>query len=241
MRNARVPLLAAVLGAAIAVVSSTPIAAAAAPCSGGVVALRFDDGPYYPETNDILDALQQYHLKATFFVIGSQVQENPAIVQRMIREGHEIANHTWSHPPLADLTPAEVAQELKSTQDIVKQVTGFTPRYAGPPYGSSSNMVRQEMAKLGLREVLKSWDSGDWDGAENWMVINQLTLTPPGGIFLLHDWSPVARDVIPSIAWYFNEYWAAAPICSGRIITTTKVNPVLDWLGQYYFAEAAPW
>jgi peptidoglycan/xylan/chitin deacetylase (PgdA/CDA1 family) len=243
MRDPRLPLAAAALALTMAVLPPTPIAAQTTTppaCSGGYVGLRFDDGPF-EETSQILDLLKQYHLHATFFVVGSQVQQYPEITQRIIREGHEIANHTWDHSDLSTLTVTEMDQQLKSTQDIVKQLTGFTPKFAGPPYGGSSDVVRKEMAKYGLREVLKSWDSGDWDGAEAWQVYNQLTLVPPGGIILMHDWSPIIPDVIPQINDYFNNYWKAAPICSGRIVASTTVNPVLDWLGQYYFATVTKW
>jgi peptidoglycan/xylan/chitin deacetylase (PgdA/CDA1 family) len=244
MRNARLPMFAAAVGAAIVIAASTTPTAAQtttpAPCAGGYVGLRFDDGPF-EETSAILDLLKQYHLRATFFVVGSQVQQYPDITRRIIAEGHAIANHTWDHVDLSTLTPAEIDQQLKSTQDIVTQLTGVAPKFAGPPYGGSNATVRQEMAKFGLREVLKSWDSGDWDGAEEWQVFNQLTLVPPGGIILMHDWSPIAQEVIPDISWYFNTYWQSAPICSGRIVASTTVNPVLDWLGQYYFATVTKW
>lgn len=240
MRKLLPALFAAVAVATVAVANSAPLLAqttSPAPCSGGVIGLRFDDGPF-AETAEVLDKLKEYKLKASFFVVGSQVALYPAITKRIVAEGHQIANHTWTHAALAELTPAAAAAELKATQDIIRKVTGVTAKFAGPPYGSTNDVVRLEMAKLGLREALKSRDSEDWDGAETWQVMNNLSLVPPGGIILLHDWSPTARAVIPDIAWYFNTYWKNAPICSGKIAATTKVNPVLDWLGQYYFAEA---
>jgi peptidoglycan-N-acetylglucosamine deacetylase len=241
MRSVKRPIYTAAVAAAIAMVNISTAQAQTAPaCSGGVVALRFDDGPV-AETNQILDLLKANGLRATFFVIGEQVQAYPEITKRIVREGHAIANHTWSHPALAEMAPAQVAQELKSTNDLVYKLTGVRPKFAGPPYGSTSDMVRAEMAKLGMREVLKSRDSEDWDGAEDWQVMNNLMLVPPGGIILMHDWSPVIPQVIPQIKWYWNTYWAKAPICSGRVAVTTQVNPVLDWLGQYYFAHAVKW
>src|SRR5207253_1581671 len=95
MRDARLPLLAVALGLTFVLSHQAPIAAQTpAPCAGGYVGLRFDDGPF-EETSAILDSLKQYGLRATFFVVGSQVQQYPEITQRIIREGHEIANHTW--------------------------------------------------------------------------------------------------------------------------------------------------
>ena len=187
MRKLLPALFAAVAVATIAVANTAPLLAqtsSPAPCSGGVIGLRFDDGPF-EETAGILDKLKQYKLKASFFVVGSQVQQFPALTKRIVAEGHQIANHTWSHAALAELTPAQVAQELKSTQDIVYKTAGVRPQFAGPPYGSTNDAVRLEMAKLGLREALKSRDSEDWDGAENWQVMNNLSLVNrtgnPGG------------------------------------------------------------
>jgi peptidoglycan/xylan/chitin deacetylase (PgdA/CDA1 family) len=243
MRDPRLPLF--VAACALAATFIHPITLAAqttpVPCSGGYVGLRFDDGPF-DETSAILDLLKQYHLHATFFVVGSQAQQYPDTIRRMIAEGHAIANHTWDHVDLSTLSVADIDYQLSSTQNLIKQITGgYTPKFAGPPYGGSSDTVRAEMAKYGLTEVLKSWDSGDWDGAEEWQVFNQLTLVPPGGIILMHDWSPIAQEVIPDVDWYFNTYWKSSPICSGRIAASPSVNPVLDWLGQYYHATVTKW
>ena len=240
MRNVLPALFAAAVVATVAVVDSTPAQAQSsypAQCAGGVVNLRFDDGPF-EETIPVLDALKQHNLKATFFVVGQQVLKYPQITQRIVRDGHQLANHSWSHTALAELTPAAAALELKYTQEIVRRVTGVTMKFAGPPYGSTNEVVRAEMAKLGLRETFKSQDSEDWDGAEAWQIMNKLSQVPPGGILLLHDWAPAALTVIPDIAWYFNTYWKSSPICSGKLANTTEVNPVMEWPGMYYFAKA---
>src|SRR5688572_16837939 len=120
--------------------TSSPVLAVAVPCSGGVVALTFDDGPR-PETNAILDALKLHRLKATFFLIGLNVRAYPEIARRIVREGHHIGNHTWSHPDLTTMTAAAINQELRWTNSIIAQVTGVTPRFARPPYGSTNTSV----------------------------------------------------------------------------------------------------
>ena len=225
--------------------SSSQVAAAqasqaiAAPreCAGGGVALTFDDGPY-PETNAVLDELKLYGLKATFFLVGFNVEMYPEIAQRIVNEGHVVGNHTWNHPDLTRLTEAQIDSQLESTNTIIQQVTGIKPKFARPPYGSTNDVVKKSMAKLGLREVIWSQDSHDWADASVGDIVDQLSLVPPGGTLLMHDFAPNTLTAISGIDWYFNTYWQAAPICAGRLATTTNVQPVLDWPGQFYFVHA---
>ena len=219
--------------------ASSALAAPPLPCAGGVVALTFDDGPV-PETNAVLDALKRHGLKATFFMMGFNVELYPEIAQRIVREGHYVGNHSWDHPFLTTLTEAEIDRQLRSTNDIIFQVTGVKPKFARPPYGDTNATVRNAMARNGLREVIWSQDSWDWDAEETSTedILNALTLVPPGGSYLMHDRMPNTLAAIPWIKWYFNEYWKTSPICAGRLANTTNVQPVLDWPGLYYFAEA---
>ena len=89
-----------------------------------------------PKTDAVLDALKLYGLKATFFMVGSQVEMYPEIAQRVVTEGHYVGNHSWDHPELTTLTEAELDWQLGSTNDIILQVTGVTPKFARPPYGA---------------------------------------------------------------------------------------------------------
>ena len=219
---------------------SSSVFAAAPACSGGIVALTFDDGPTL-QTNAVLDALKLHNLKATFFLIGWNVQAYPEIAQRIVREGHQVANHTYYHQDLTLMTAEQVNQDLKATSDIIEQVTGVRPKFARPPYGSTNATVETVMAENGLTQVIWSQDSWDWAGASTDYILNQLTIVPPGGTIVMHDRMPNTLAAIPGIYWYFNTYWKAAPICAGRLERTTNVQPVLDWLGLFYFARAVPW
>ena len=214
--------------------------AATTACSGGSVALTFDDGPTL-ETNAVLDALSLHRLKATFFLIGWNVQAYPGIAQRIVREGHHVGNHTMYHQDLTQMTVEQVDQDLKATNDVIWQVTGFRPKFARPPYGLTNATVETVMAKNGLTQVIWSQDSWDWAGASTDDILNQLTIVPPGGTIVMHDRLPNTLAAIPGIYWYFNTYWRATPICAGRLEQTTNVQPVLDWLGLFYFARAVPW
>ena len=181
--------------------AASSVLAAPATCTGGFVALTFDDGPTL-ETSAVLDALKLYGMKATFFVLGEKVEQYPDIARRIVTEGHAIGNHSWNHPDLTTVTEAELDYQLRSTNAKILQVTGITPKFARPPYGSTNETVRKAMAINGLREVIWSQDSWDWTFDSTLEdVFNQLTLVPPGGTFLMHDWTENALAVIPAIHW----------------------------------------
>jgi peptidoglycan/xylan/chitin deacetylase (PgdA/CDA1 family) len=103
---------------------------------GPYIAMTFDDGPSATLTPKLLDLLAAHHIKATFFVIGENVAQHPDIIARAAREGHEIANHSWSHPNLAKLSEESVRRQLWRTDDAIKSATGTRPTLLRPPYGS---------------------------------------------------------------------------------------------------------
>ena len=220
--------------------SAVSASAAPARCSGGYVGLTFDDGPR-PETNAILDALRANHLRATFFVVGANVQMYPDIARRIVLEGHDIANHSWDHSDMTQLPADQVDWQLRSTNLAILQAAGVMPRLFRPPYGSSNATLRRAIREHGLTEVMWSQDSYDWMGASSLDILNQLTVVPPGGTLLMHDGVPNTLAAIPSFAWYFNTYWTSAPICAGRLARTTNVQPVLRWLGEFFFVKASAW
>src|SRR5215472_16839972 len=94
---------------------------------GPYIAMTFDDGPSATLTPKLLDLLAAHHIKATFFVIGENVAEHPEIVARAAREGHEIGNHSWSHPNFAKMSDEGVRHQLQQTDDAIKNATGKRP------------------------------------------------------------------------------------------------------------------
>jgi len=92
------------------------------------IAMTFDDGPSAILTPKLLDLLAARHIKATFFVVGQNVAEHPEIVARAAREGHEIANHSWSHPNLGKMSDENVRRQLQQTDDAIKNATGKRPK-----------------------------------------------------------------------------------------------------------------
>src|SRR6267378_6489119 len=103
---------------------------------GPYIALTFDDGPNEQLTPRLLDLLAQHHIHATFFVIGENAAQYPEILQRAVREGHEIGNHTWSHPNLAKMSEENVRNQIDRTEETITNAIRSRPTLFRPPYGS---------------------------------------------------------------------------------------------------------
>ncbi|KAG0263620.1 chitin deacetylase [Mortierella polycephala] len=137
------------------------ITACSAPNTWG---LTFDDGPS-TATPTLLDYLKTNKLSATFFVIGSNVINNPDTVKREITEGHHLASHTWSHNALTTLTNEQIVAEMKWTEKAVMDATGLRMKYMRPPYGDINNRVRFVLKKMGYIPVDwtgDAFDTNDW-------------------------------------------------------------------------------
>src|SRR6195256_5046182 len=103
---------------------------------GPYIAMTFDDGPSATLTPKLLDLLAAHHIKATFFVIGENAADHPEILKRAVAEGHEIANHSWSHPNLGKMSDEAVRRELRKTDETISAAIGVRPTLFRPPYGS---------------------------------------------------------------------------------------------------------
>jgi peptidoglycan/xylan/chitin deacetylase (PgdA/CDA1 family) len=161
----------------------------AVPVSERIVAMTFDDGPHATLTPQLLDILKARNIKATFFVLGQCVANNPDITKRMVAEGHEVANHSWSHPLFTRLSDASVRSQLQRTHDIVKQVTGVDMQTMRPPYGGISSRQRKWIFdEFGYRTILWSVDPLDWKNRNSKLVTERILAgASSGGIILAHD------------------------------------------------------
>ena len=164
-----------------------------------LLALTFDDGPHPELTPRLLDILRHEGVRATFYVIGRNVQTYPEIARRIVAEGHEIANHSWSHPRLTALSSARLRSELSQTSDVIQRVTGRRPTNMRPPYGAINDRVRQAIYRdHGLDVIMWSVDPLDWKrpGAE---VVRRRMVegAAPGGILLAHDIHPGTIEAMP--------------------------------------------
>lgn len=168
--------------------------------NGPYIALTFDDGPSAKLTPKLLDLLAAHHIKATFFVIGQNVAENPEITARAAREGHEIGNHSWSHPNFAKMSDEAVRRELRKTDDAIRMATGSAPTLLRPPYGSITSRQKKWIAdEFGYKITLWDVDPLDWRRPGPAIVRDRiLRNTRPGSIVLSHDIHPGTIEAMPA-------------------------------------------
>jgi peptidoglycan-N-acetylglucosamine deacetylase len=164
------------------------------------LAMTFDDGPSAEYTPRLLDMLKARHIKATFFLIGKNVQAHPELVRRIIAEGHEVGNHTWDHPQLSKLSDAQATDEIEKTQNAIRAACGVTPTLLRPPYGALNKpehiWIPQE---LKLNVIYWTVDTEDWKRPGAATITNRvLTGARPGAIILQHDIHAQTIDAMPA-------------------------------------------
>jgi peptidoglycan/xylan/chitin deacetylase (PgdA/CDA1 family) len=189
------------VSAASGIVAAAPAEAAAA-CSSGYVALTFDDGPSSVHTPAVLDILAARKVPATFFVVGRLAENRPALVKRMAKEGHAVANHTYGHENLARLSDAGIVSTVDKTDRAVRRA-GVTPlRLVRPPYGATSARVRAVLRGAGYTHILWDVDPRDWESSAAVIRSRVLSHLRDGAVILLHDGSSNAgqtRAALPGI------------------------------------------
>lgn len=160
------------------------------------LALTFDDGPG-EYTGQVLDDLRRAGARATFYMLGQNVGAHNGLVRRMAMEGHEVANHTWSHPDLTGLSSDEVRSEISRTQEAIKKAAGVEPRTFRPPYGATDAGVARA---VGMPQIMWSVDSLDWlhrDVRRN--VRSGVEEPERGGVVLFHDIHRPTVTAVPKI------------------------------------------
>lgn len=151
-----------------------------------MIALTFDDGPTKRYTPVILDALKEHNASATFFVLGSKAESEPELLQRMVMEGNEIGNHTYSHKQLTTLSKEKIEEEITHTQESIFKVTNQYPDLIRPPYGSRNDTVFQ----CADHKKIVTWtiDTEDWRSKNVQKVVDKvLSEVEDGSIILMHD------------------------------------------------------
>lgn len=158
-----------------------------------VVALTFDDGPYSPYTEQVLDILKEYQVPATFFVVGQNVDKNPELAARIAREGHQLGNHTYHHVDLLKGDPKIIADEIDRTNQAIMSATGSMPHVVRPPHGFRDPVVMEMMKERGLKVVEWSVMSRDWTNPGVEVIVDRTVgKVKNGSIILLHDGDGIA-------------------------------------------------
>jgi peptidoglycan/xylan/chitin deacetylase (PgdA/CDA1 family) len=193
------------------------------------MALTFDDGPSYYRTQT-LRTLRAKRVPATFFDVGMRVQANPQFAGFEAREGHLVLNHTWSHPHLPTLTPAQIDSQVLRTEEVLRRAGAPMPfKLLRPPYGDISATVDAELTSLGYHHV--NWDvvATDWDVATTSEEIRDTIVDAfrPGLVILMHDGAidsangPADEAALPQIIRAARE----EGYCFGQLDSVGEVAP----------------
>ncbi|MEI6674795.1 MAG: polysaccharide deacetylase family protein [Verrucomicrobiota bacterium] len=164
------------------------------------IAITFDDGPHPQNTPRLLDMLRARNIKATFYMVGSNVELYPQVVRRVVAEGHEIGNHSYSHRLLSKLSDSDVRSELTRTRDAIVRAAGVSPHSLRPPYGGMLQRQREWVnAEFGYPIILWSVDPLDWKRPGPAAVSSRILAgTTSGSIILAHDLHAQTVDAMPA-------------------------------------------
>lgn len=171
-----------------------------------VISISFDASWGGDQTMRILDLLDEYDAKATFFLVGIWVDKYPELVQAIAERGHEIGNHSATHPHMTKISESKMREELRMMSDQLEKLTGTRPTLFRPPYGDYNNQVVTLCRSEGYEVVQWSVDSLDWKnlGAQD-MIIKATKNIQKGDIVLFHNDSKYILDALPTILKTYQE------------------------------------
>jgi peptidoglycan/xylan/chitin deacetylase (PgdA/CDA1 family) len=152
------------------------------------LALTFDDGPNDPHTLRLLEVLAKHAVHATFFSVGRYVQQRPDIIREIIKAGHAVGNHTFTHPVLTFKSATEVRKELSSCHAALQDAIGEHSNLFRPPFGGRRPAVLRIARELGLKPVMWNVTGYDWSAPPAEVIEQKVTKQIRGGnVILLHD------------------------------------------------------
>lgn len=162
------------------------------------LALTFDDGPHSEHTEQILNVLQAHNLRATFFVVGQAAVQHPHVIRRIVDDGHELGNHTWSHSEPSQTRPAAFLAEVMRTDAMLLDLSGTVPRAVRPPKGELNISKLRGLWRQQKTVALWNIDPRDYrmtsvDAAEQWAAGYE---PQDGDVLLFHDNHPWAGSAI---------------------------------------------
>lgn len=165
------------------------------------VALTFDDGPDSVYTPQILDILRKHKVKATFFLIGNRAELFPDVVERMVKEGHIVGNHSMTHPNIIKLNKAQTLKEIQACEDVLFSMVGYKPAFFRSPYGSLDSKKVKEISQMKVKLIAWNVDSLDWKSLTAEQVkYNILENVREGSIVLQHASGSKEENLTGSVA-----------------------------------------
>ena len=167
---------------------------------GKRIALSFDDGPHPVFTPKLLSLLEKYGIKATFFMIGINVSRYPEVAKRVFMDGHEIGNHTYSHPHMKQLSIRALLDEVRKTETALAEIGIPQPKLFRPPEGFRSGEQVQALKNEGYQTIIWSLDTRDWEGKAAKDIISVVIDGVKGGdILLFHDYTARQNTTITAL------------------------------------------
>lgn len=166
------------------------------------LSLTFDDGPRKVQTLKTLSILKKYDIKATFFVVGENIEYQKDVLKEVYNQGHEIGNHMYAHENINKISKKEIKESIIKTNNLIKEVTGKAPSIIRPPYGIVNDDLKQICDELDMDIIL--WtddkDSKDWELIPESEIINNVTKKVSNGdIFLFHDGNEKYKNTLSAI------------------------------------------
>ena len=153
------------------------------------IALTFDDGPHPRLTKQILDILDRYNTRATFFMVGENILNYPDTAREVIQRGHEVGNHSYSHHCIPSLGREGIEEEIERCEDVLEELCEYRAHLFRPPQGAVNDYVEGCTERGDYTLVLWSLDTRDWECKNSEQILNQvLSKVQPGDIILMHDY-----------------------------------------------------
>ena len=166
------------------------------------VALTFDDGPNPNTTPVALELLKKYNAKGTFFMVGKAVAGNEEIIKQVVAEGHQIGNHSWSHPLLTKISLEQAKSQINDTTEALKKASGQDVHIMRPPYGGINATIQ---AAVDQSFILWDVDTLDWKNRNTASIMKEVRKARPGSIILMHDVHQTSIDALPTVLQYLTE------------------------------------
>ena len=207
-------------------------------CSG-YYGLTYDDGPNATYTPQVRAKLAEVGAKATFFVVGQNVNARPQLVRDVAGAGHWVANHSYAHADLSTLGYEAVRSDISQTGDAIRNALSAgnllaqSVPFVRPPYGAFNGTTVNAFNSLGLNNTIWTHDTNDWQaGRTVSAIVNEAVKVGPGGIILMHDAYPNTVTAVPQIV---NRLKQEKNLCPGKLAyssTTVEARPA--WPGLFY-------
>ena len=203
-----------------------------------VLSISFDAAWGSANTEGILNILDQYDVKTTFFLVGFWAEKYPDLVQLLVERGHEIGNHSATHPHMSSLTAAQIREELRKCSDLVESITGTPTTLFRPPYGEYNDSVVRISREEGYECVQWNVDSLDWKNLGTQNMVQQCTKSVnPGDIVLFHNDSKYILEALPQILEYYTQ-------AGYRIVPVSELllegNTWIDHTGKQHLSTPKP-